>query len=554
MSDYPTIIIKDDLLVGKIDPKSIELILKSIYKSKFNVPVSNLIGLYKIEFDKLGNEDISIRNRQYKSLQNLWDYCLTIPKETKKDDKSDKISPKQIIDEMENEWYFCYDVIMQLPLMVKDGVSIDFTDKIAQKIDTYCNDVYGIPSPFAVQIKNVLLDRCENNKQKTYIRSAYINDICYYKLNDINMIIIDKNGWKITKNQNDLIFRDVGVYPQVIPKRGKVSLYNLFEMSRLTKWEKILYMGAHVSAFIEYIDHPIININGDHGCGKSAEAKNAISVIDPDGGLELNIWDTKNNFVVALDKRIMFGLDNLSHITTEQSNLFCMVSTGGGIVKRELYHNTKTLNIQFRATLIITSIDDIFKEPDVLDRCVHLNINKDDKKAGSFKFDPKVIPYKLGAILDCLVYYLNVKDEYKKTIISPIRLDDFYYVTLATAILNGFNKSDVDEAFRLNEMNNMNQLINSSLVGVYIMSEITQSKPFEGNMTLLNETMAAEMYGSKPYKSSINLSNNLNKILPALKNYGFEKIDIDSRRNFRITKNPIGFDGGFKDVNESNGF
>ena len=101
---------------------------------------------------------------------------------------------------------------------------------------------------------------------------------------------------------------------------------------------------------------------------------------------------------------------------------------------------------------------------------------------------------------------------------SPIRLSDYYWVTVLVAEYNGITKEEVDIAFKINQIVNINQVINESVLGSWIIENVTD-KWVGSSSDLLNELRFS---GNCPYKTAIGIGKELKRIKIDLEQLGYK--------------------------------
>jgi hypothetical protein len=66
--------------------------------------------------------------------------------------------------------------------------------------------------------------------------------------------------------------------------------------------------------------------------------------------------------------------DNLSHLTANQSDALCRISTGGGFSTRTLYENDEETVFEFIRPQMITGIDELASRGDLLERSLMVEL------------------------------------------------------------------------------------------------------------------------------------------------------------------------------------
>ncbi|MBW2610732.1 MAG: hypothetical protein JRC68_10400, partial [Deltaproteobacteria bacterium] len=153
-----------------------------------------------------------------------------------------------------------------------------------------------------------------------------------------SVIHVNENRWRMDKPEKP-IFRN---YNHQLPlpdplKGGKVKEILAF-VNIKDRYNQILYLSALICCFIPKIEHPIFNVFGPYGSGKSSVLRVAKTFIDPSitDLLILNKKDEKE-LIKNLDDSYCVFFDNISYLTQDISDLLCKSVTGAGFSVRRLW-------------------------------------------------------------------------------------------------------------------------------------------------------------------------------------------------------------------------
>lgn len=459
---------------------------------------------------------------------------------TKADAKAETdFSIVDIVEGINEKSILYYDIDLGSPFIIYNDQCEEFYDNINQIITSYTYNRYKSATKYKLDIKDILERQAKDRKIKTYIRTAFVDDCYYYKLHNDQIIKVASNGWKEVGLDKDIIFRPSDFSgDQVKPIKSDKNLFELFDNLLITKEEKILLIGVIVAANIDNINHPVLNITGDHGSGKSTISRYIKNIIDPNNGDQLSTIGTEKDLILELSNNICVAFDNLSNLKQSQSDIIAKAATGGGIKIRTLYKTAKMQSVVFNTTVIINSINDTFKQSDILDRTVKIELNRLNKFDNVNVFDNDE---KIGKILYCVFDYLSqyLKNKeiglYKDTK-SPIRLSDYYNVTLTAAKCCGFSKVDVDKAFKHNKKKNVDQGLLKSVIGSWILENVDEDNSLCLTSSELFKLLNKESY-KNPYSNPTSLGMNLNKIRVNLFDSGYFLSDKDTNtKKYTIIK------------------
>jgi hypothetical protein len=151
-------------------------------------------------------------------------------------------------------------------------------------------------------------------------------------------------------------------------------------IARLRKYVNVepddlpLLIGWLTAALRPTGPHPILVITGEQGSAKSTLARICRLLVDPHSTpLRAEPKDHRDLMVAALHGWVQ-AYDNLSAMPDWLSNGLCRLVTGGGISTRGLFTNHEEVVWSAHRPVILTSIDDIVRRPDVIDRSIFIQL------------------------------------------------------------------------------------------------------------------------------------------------------------------------------------
>ncbi|MGI8753303.1 MAG: hypothetical protein ACR2MN_13480 [Acidimicrobiales bacterium] len=148
----------------------------------------------------------------------------------------------------------------------------------------------------------------------------------------------------------------------------------------------------------------LLYLTGPAGSAKSCAA-DFIARAAGSGADRKTIGTDDKDFMVAASAGWVLHLDNLSMLTTQQSDLLCTLVTGRSETYRTLYTTTDTTTLDVARPVIATSIDIPVLQPDLISRMVPASLTmletvvpEDTIKARFAAVQPAIF----GALLDLL--------------------------------------------------------------------------------------------------------------------------------------------------------
>jgi hypothetical protein len=141
--------------------------------------------------------------------------------------------------------------------------------------------------------------------------------------------------------------------------------------------------------------------------------------------------------------RWVLSFDNLTHLSPEQQDLLCCISTGAGYSHRTLYSDLEETFLEFRRPQVLTGIDLVPTRSDLLDRCLIVRLERisEENRLTEEELEAlttNLLPGIYGALLDLLVIALRNLPATKPAKLP--RMADFCKLCIAAG-LPGFMES-----------------------------------------------------------------------------------------------------------------
>ena len=153
---------------------------------------------------------------------------------------------------------------------------------------------------------------------------------------------------------------------------------NILKYIPITRFST-LFLCWLVTCFVPDIDHPLLNICGEKGSGKSTVNEILKSLIDPSILDTLKLPNDQRSLVVSLQQHWFAPFDNVSRISNDTSDDLCRAITGSGIQQRTLYTNAKAKNFKFNRVISINGIFNSVTRSDLLDRTILVEVSRISK-------------------------------------------------------------------------------------------------------------------------------------------------------------------------------
>lgn len=284
------------------------------------------------------------------------------------------------------------------------------------------------------------LARFRRPEREVFLRVGKHNENIYIDLgtDDWRIIRVSPSGWEVIPYINCPIrfYRPDCQLPLPIPTR-EGSLDDLWQLLNVREADRPLVVGWLLSCLTPDGSKPILVFSGEKGSGKSSAATLLKRLADPTKVSKLSTVGDSRTVAVAALNRWVLCYDNLTHLSVEQQDLLCCISTGAGYSHRTLYTDLEETFLEFRRPQILTGIDLVPTRSDLLDRCLLVRlerISEEDRLTEEEleTLTADLLPGIYGALLDLLVTALRNLPETQPAKLP--RLADFAQLCLAAGI------------------------------------------------------------------------------------------------------------------------
>jgi len=349
-----------------------------------------------------------------------------------------------------------------------------------------------------------------------------------------NVINVTAQGWTFTSTPPRPIFRRYSHQKPLPTPIAGGDAAELFRYANITDpYHQILYATAIVCSLIPEIEHPVFNVFGPYGSGKSLLLEIVKKLVDPSVTPLLSLHKDDKELIKNLDDQYCVFFDNISYLTSDISDILCRAVTGMGFSLRRLWTNNETFIRQFKRVVGLNGINIPAEQGDLLSRCINLetsDISEVDmiprkKMEGLLQ---ERTPYLLGAFLDVLVKTLAVQSTVKISEVS--RMGDYSEWGYAAAQALGYDPDDFLKAHKENRGHGSVDAVSASFVGPLVQRfmEDRKHEVWEGTPQALYDEMVetAKKHSisttQRRFPKAANyLSRELNKLSPDLRKLGF---------------------------------
>lgn len=224
-----------------------------------------------------------------------------------------------------------------------------------------------------------------SNLCSDYIRIvdlSYQNDnlLIYNIIGSDSYVQIKKNSYKlIKKSANKKLYIRSNTLNQFIEPElsvDKSALLEFIDNINIDDNSKLLLAVYATSLFIPNINHPILFAVGDYGASKTTTLKMIGNIYHPYHCEVVSLPKNEDEAAVLIDNSEYTIFDNVSYINRSMADLLCLSVTNGSYCKRELYTNSKVVNLNIHKPVAISSINRNIKYADLIDRSIAIDFKR----------------------------------------------------------------------------------------------------------------------------------------------------------------------------------
>ncbi len=331
-------------------------------------------------------------------------------------------------------------------------------------------------------------------KYKLENRVAARDNNIWYDLADDNWgaIKISNEGWETIANPPVLFRRYSHQQAQVIPLTGG-DIWNIFKYINLkNEDQKLLFLVWIVSCFIPEFPHPIIYLYGPQGSAKSTTSKLLRKIIDPSVIEVSELHKDTKELMQKLYHHWFLMFDNVSHLSSELSDLLCRAVSGSGFSKRELHSDDSDIIYIIKRCLGLNGINLLSLKPDLLERSILLELEripKDRRRQEQellIEFNNE-LPQLLGTIFTIVSRALVIRPTIRVKELP--RMADFALWGCAIAEAMGLTGQQFMDGYLRNIRLQTDEVINDNVVASFIDELMNEQPEWIGSSTELLKKM-----------------------------------------------------------------
>lgn len=345
---------------------------------------------------------------------------------------------------------------------------------------------------------------------------------------DWEVVIIDRDGWEISKERPVKFRRKSGMLPLPRPTEGGdiTTLWNFVNIEN--KADRVLFVADLLAALRPSGPYPVTGFHGEQGSAKSTTARVFRDLVDPNKAALRDNPDQARDLMIAATNSWMVCFDNLSGIPVWLSDCLCRLSTGAGFGVRKNYTDDEEMLFVACRPIVMTGIAETATRPDLLDRSLLFTLpaipeNKRRDEKGFWSDFEEAKAGILGALLDALA--AAVQNLPTTKIEQLPRMADFALWATAAEPGLGWKPGTFMEAYTANRAEANSIALEASAIGDLVRDLVREWGEWTGKATdllkLLTEMVGESVLRRKDWpKSARTLSAALKAITPNLRAAG----------------------------------
>jgi hypothetical protein len=382
-------------------------------------------------------------------------------------------------------------------------------------------------------------------EQKVHMRcaksgNAYFIDLCDDKWRAIR---VDANGWEIVDKPPTLITRTKNMRPLPAPQTP-AQLDKLWDHLNIPENRRLLLLAWILDSYRPDTPFPILELCGEQGSAKSSAQRHLRDLIDPNKVPLRGRPKSVEDIYVGAANNWLVSFENLSHLTPEQQDALCTLSTGGGFATRQFYTNGDEHVLESKRPVVINGINPVASQPDLIERVISIEapvIPPDQRKdeqtlEAAWQEDyPSILAGLMDLFADALRLLPSIKLTHKH------RMADYQLLGEAVAQAQGHPAGHFSTRYAAA----VNEGIDRSLETYGIANALqvftySMKNPWEGNYLSLLGDLNLQMGIDRSHwpKSVKGFANQLKRITPGLRRRGISIEALGHGRNgsaLRIT-------------------
>ncbi len=366
---------------------------------------------------------------------------------------------------------------------------------------------------------------------KIFVRVAEHAGVYYLDLAEPgkNRVIEIKAGhWQLINNPPVYFLRPENLVALPIPdQNGYIDL--LWDLVNIPKEARLLTIAWLAESLRPDTDFPVLELIGEQGSAKSTTQTMLRKLIDPNTCNLRAAPKTIEDIFVSAGVNWLVSYENISYLSPQMQDAFCILATGGGFSKRKLYSDADETVINVKRAVVLNGISVSITAQDLVDRTVSVEVPiitsrmKGSELHETFNHCHKSL---LGGLLNVFVNALSILPKMSLPDDQKPRLLEFVYLGMAIAESMGLDGDDFMKQFNHCRQESIARTIDASPVATALIEWFEES----GKQTV--QMPVKQLYEIISYKKPMNsdcwpksakgFADAVRKVAPALRQTGID--------------------------------
>jgi hypothetical protein len=353
-------------------------------------------------------------------------------------------------------------------------------------------------------------------------------------------VVIRPGQWEVVTRSPVMFTRSPVMRPLPLPTRGGklTDLRRFLNLKSDDDW--LLVVAWLASAVRPTGPYPVLHPKGEQGTSKTTFGRMLRRLFDPNRAEMRSQPREERDLAVSTRHGWLICYDNLSAVPLWLSDALCRVATGGGFGTRTLYTDSDETVFDICRPVLITSIEDVIGQPDLLDRSLAIELQPIPDEARKTEarlwadFDA-ARPGILGGLLDVIAQALALMPDIVAENFPVPRMADFAIFGEGVARALGNPPMRFIEVLNATRAGADQDALQGSTVAPSFFNWIQKQKTFVGTYTVLLQELngfadeeSRKRKGWPPNAQA--LSGQIRRVSPALRRLG---VDVQHNKNGR---------------------
>jgi hypothetical protein len=292
---------------------------------------------------------------------------------------------------------------------------------------------------------------------------------------------------------------------------------------------RVLLMPWLIDCYRPDTPFPILEWSGEQGSAKSTNQRRMRDLIDPNKVSLRGRPKSVEDIYISGSNNWILSFENLSHLTPEQQDAFCTISTGGGFASRQLYTNGDEHVLETKRPVMFNGINPVATQADLIERVISIEA---PTIPAAQRMDEQTIA--INWAIDYPTVFAGVLDLFAAALVrlpkiklsSKHRMADFQLLGEAVAMAMGHPAGHFSAVYGDSVTEGIGRSLETYGVtnALQVLMADLSGKPWEGTALMLKGDLEA-LHGvdrSNWPKSPRGLAGQLKRLSPGLRRLGIE--------------------------------